>query len=220
MGGSPIASLLLGYPTQITRATLFGTFGLRGWEHSAYVQDDFKLSRRLTLNLGLRYELFLPLTEAAGRLANFNFDPVNPAVSLIPALGGTDGYAGRKVDTNNFAPRVGFAYLLTPAGTNGAARLLRHALHQRALRRPRLVGPQRTLHAHPEFLSRLAVCREESRPTASPSLRRHRWTQRPSCKLRPWPARWARSTPWNMTPRSAALCNGGWMSSMRSETAS
>jgi hypothetical protein len=110
-GGNSIASLLLGFPTQITRATLFGSFGLRAWEYSGYAQDDFKVSRRLTLNLGLRYELFLPLTEAAGRLANFNFDPVNPAVSLIPAMGG-DKYAGRSVDNNNFAPRVGFAYSL------------------------------------------------------------------------------------------------------------
>lgn len=114
-GGSPIASLLLGYPQQISRATLFGTFGLRAWEHSAFVQDDFKVSRRLTLNLGVRYELFLPLTEVAGRLSNFNFDPKNPAPSLIPALGG-DKYAGRSVDPNNFAPRVGFAYSLTNSG--------------------------------------------------------------------------------------------------------
>lgn len=111
-GGSPIASFLLGYPNQITRATLFGTFGLRGWEDSLYVQDDWKATRRLTLNLGLRYELFLPLTEVGGRLANFNFDPANPAVDLIPALG-KDKYAGRKVDKNNFAPRAGFAYDVT-----------------------------------------------------------------------------------------------------------
>ena len=114
-GGNSIASLLLGFPQQITRATLFGTFGLRAWEMSWYAQDDFKVSRRLTLNLGLRYELFFPLTEVKGRLANFNFDPVNPAVSLIPALGG-DKYAGRSVDKNNFAPRVGFAYSLTSSG--------------------------------------------------------------------------------------------------------
>ena len=114
-GGHSIASLLLGYPQQITRATLFGTFGLRAWEYSLYAQDDFKVSRRLTLNLGLRYELFMPLTEVKGRLANFNFDPADPAVSLIPALGG-DKYAGRSVDKNNFAPRVGFAYALTGSG--------------------------------------------------------------------------------------------------------
>lgn len=114
-GGSPIASLLLGYPTSITRATLFGSFGLRGWEHAWYIQDDFKVNRRLTLNLGLRHEIFLPLTEVAGRLANFNFDPQNPAPSLIPALGG-DKYAGRSLDNNNFAPRVGFAYSLMGNG--------------------------------------------------------------------------------------------------------
>src|SRR5262249_7193593 len=116
VGGSPIASLLLGYPTQITRATLFGTFGLRGWEHGVYFQDDSKVTRRLTLNLGLRYELFLPLTEVAGRLANFNFSAADPAVSLIPALGKSDKYAGRKVDPKDFAPRIGFAYSLTPSG--------------------------------------------------------------------------------------------------------
>jgi len=114
-GGHSIASLLLGYPQQITRATLFGTFGLRGWEYSWYAQDDFKVSRRLTLNLGLRYELFMPLTEVAGRLSNFNFDAADPAVSIIPALGG-DKYAGRKVDPNNLAPRVGFAYGLRDDG--------------------------------------------------------------------------------------------------------
>ena len=115
-GGSPIASFLLGYPTQITRATLFGTFGLRGWEHSWYVQDDFKVTQRLTLNLGLRHEIFLPLTEVAGRLANFNFSLTNPAVSLIPALHEGDQYAGRSIDPLNFAPRIGFAYTLTPNG--------------------------------------------------------------------------------------------------------
>jgi hypothetical protein len=116
-GGSPIASFLLGYPTQITRATLFGTFGIRAWEHSAYFQDDFKVNKRLTLNLGLRYELFMPLTEVKGRFGNFNFDPVNPAVDLVPALGG-DKYAGRKVDRNNFAPRFGFAYSLNSKGSS------------------------------------------------------------------------------------------------------
>ncbi len=111
-GGSPIASLLLGFPNQISRATLFGSFGLRAWEYAFFFQDDFKVNRRLTLNLGLRYEMFLPLTEVAGRMANFNFDRSNPAPNLIPALG-ADKYAGRRIDPNNFAPRVGFAYDVT-----------------------------------------------------------------------------------------------------------
>ncbi len=111
--GNTIASLLLGYPSQITRTALQGTFGLRAWENSLYVQDDFKVSRKLTVNLGLRYEMFPPLKEVAGRIANFNFSPTDPALSLI---GTKDPTVGRTFDKGNFAPRIGFAYSL---GNNG-----------------------------------------------------------------------------------------------------
>ena len=114
-GGNTIASLELGFPSQITRTTLRGVFGLRAWEYSGYAQDDFKVSSRLTLNLGLRYENFLPLTEVEGRIANYNFDPNNPALSNIANVTG-DKYAGRKGDPYNFAPRVGFAYSLSGSG--------------------------------------------------------------------------------------------------------
>jgi len=111
--GNTIASMLLGFPSQITRTALQGTFGLRAWETSLYVQDDFKVNRRLTLNLGLRYEMFPPLTEAAGRIANFNFSQTDPALSL---LGTKDPTVGRSFDKGNFAPRIGFAYALTGNG--------------------------------------------------------------------------------------------------------
>lgn len=111
--GNTIASMLLGYPYQITRTALQGTFGLRAWESSPYIQDDFKVSRKLTLNLGLRYELFPPLTEVAGRIANFNFSPTNPALSL---LGSNDPTVGRTFDKSNLAPRFGFAYSPTSNG--------------------------------------------------------------------------------------------------------
>jgi outer membrane receptor protein involved in Fe transport len=114
-GGNTIASLELGYPTQITRTTLRGVFGLRAWEYAAYVQDDFKVSNRLTLNLGLRYENFPPLTEVEGRIANYNFSATDPALSSIANVTG-DKYAGRKDDPANFAPRVGFAYSLRDNG--------------------------------------------------------------------------------------------------------
>jgi hypothetical protein len=111
-GGNTIASMELGFPAQITRTTLLGVFGLRAWEYAFYVQDDFKVNRRLTLNLGLRYENFPPLTEVEGRIANYNFSPTDPALSNIANVTG-DKYAGRKDDPYNFAPRIGFAYSLT-----------------------------------------------------------------------------------------------------------
>jgi hypothetical protein len=114
-GGNTIATLELGYPYQITRTALQGVFGLRAWEYSWYAQDDFKVSNRLTLNLGLRYELFPPVTEVEGRIANYNFSPTDPALSNIANVTG-DKYAGRTIDPYNFAPRIGAAYSVTPSG--------------------------------------------------------------------------------------------------------
>jgi len=108
--GNSMASLLLGYPSRITRDILFGSFGLRAWEWAWFVQDDFKLTPRLTLNLGLRYELFPPLTEAGDRIVNFNFDRSAPALNLFANRNGVNQYAGRSVDKSNWGPRFGFAY--------------------------------------------------------------------------------------------------------------
>ena len=72
-----------------------------------YFQDDFKVSPKLTLNVGARYEYATPQWEADNRLSNF--DPAG--LKLIPAGGG--GIYGRalvKPDRNNWAPRIGFAY--------------------------------------------------------------------------------------------------------------
>lgn len=75
--------------------------------HFAYLQDDFKFSRKLTLNLGVRYEFATPQWEAQNRIANY--DPI--ANRLIQAKSGSL-YDRSLVnpDRNNWAPRVGFAY--------------------------------------------------------------------------------------------------------------
>ena len=79
--------------------------------HFAYVQDDFKVSQKLTLNLGVRYEFATPQYEDQNRLTNF--DPV--ANKLIFA---SDGSLYNRAlvdpDRNNWAPRLGLAYNLTP----------------------------------------------------------------------------------------------------------
>ncbi len=74
-----------------------------------YVQDDFKLNSKLTLNLGARYEYATPQWESGLKLSNF--DPSTN--KLIPAAKGSiSNRAQVNPDRNNFAPRVGFAYSL------------------------------------------------------------------------------------------------------------
>jgi len=84
---------------------------LRQRMYFAYVQDDFKFSPKLTLNLGLRYEFATPQYERDNRLANF--DPVNN--TLIYASGGSlYNRALVHPDYNNWAPRLGLAYQVLP----------------------------------------------------------------------------------------------------------
>src|SRR4051812_881366 len=79
--------------------------------HFAYLQDDWKVSRRLTVNAGVRYEYATPQYEADDRLVDY--DPATN--SLISAKSGS--IADRSLinpDRNNFAPRIGLAYSVTP----------------------------------------------------------------------------------------------------------
>ena len=71
---------------------------------SLFVQDDFRMSKTLTLNFGLRWEYFGPIGEKHNLLSNIGRDG-----NL--AMVGTDGLSGAyNRDLNNFAPRVGFAW--------------------------------------------------------------------------------------------------------------
>ena len=104
--GSGIATLLLGFTTAGSRGFLLEPYYMRSLEHSLFVQDDWKLSPRLTANVGLRYEVYGADTEKDDRLVNF--DPVG--LRLIYA--GEDG-ASRSVNKktrHNLAPRLGLAW--------------------------------------------------------------------------------------------------------------
>jgi hypothetical protein len=104
--GNAAFNILLGLPsTQAFRGSVpGGAFNLRSQEYGFFVQDDWKASDRLTLNLGLRYDLFPSATEKDGRLGNY--DPTTRVIQL--ASGNSDRLV--KTDKNNFGPRLGFAY--------------------------------------------------------------------------------------------------------------
>ena len=79
------------------------------WESSAYIQDDWRAKPWLTLNLGLRYDVFTPFTEAHDRISNL--DTVHAKI-LVAGQDGVSKTAGIRTDYSNVAPRVGFAAML------------------------------------------------------------------------------------------------------------
>jgi hypothetical protein len=91
---------------------------IQQYVYNAYVQDDWKVSRKLTLNLGLRYELPTPFFEARDRQSNFVLDagPCYLQLVTVAQRGQCNANLGRymtRLDTNNFAPRLGLAYQVT-----------------------------------------------------------------------------------------------------------
>ncbi len=103
-----LADFMFGARSQYELANL-QVVNLRQRLHYAYLQDDFKVSPKLTLNLGVRYEFSTPLYEAQNRLSNY--DPKTN--SIIQAKNGSLYDRGLvDPDYNNFAPRIGFAYNL------------------------------------------------------------------------------------------------------------
>lgn len=133
--GNAIASLLLGYPSGGNVDTLVNP-AFRANYYALFAQDDFKITRRLTLNLGLRWDYETPREERFNRMVRgFAFGQASsiatavessPAAAMCPACaaGLTGGllYAGTSGDARyafnphklNFQPRLGVAYSLSP----------------------------------------------------------------------------------------------------------
>ena len=111
--GNAQANELMSLPAfQVSRGKVFGgPFNLRTQEYGMFIQDDWKASPRLTLNLGLRYDLYTPPTEKSGR-TSYYFPNV---ARVVVASGASDRIVS--MDKNNFGPRVGFAYAVNKEKT-------------------------------------------------------------------------------------------------------
>src|SRR5436309_3175973 len=105
-GGHAVASFLLGYPTDVRR--LYNPFAPLDHpnEPSVYFQDDWHTTSWLTLNLGLRYDVFGPLSEAENRLSNW--DPASKKL-LVAGKDGVGKTAGVHTDFTDVGPRMGFS---------------------------------------------------------------------------------------------------------------
>lgn len=104
--GAPLADFLLGYPAQLTGTQLLDWARMRNLYAGTYFQDDWKVSQKLTVNLGIRYELYTQPVDARNRGGLFD------ARTGQFAVPGKNGYSEALVDSHplNFAPRLGFAY--------------------------------------------------------------------------------------------------------------
>jgi hypothetical protein len=106
------ADLLAGFVNNYQIGAQSGFYGTRSWEDGFFAQDDWKVNSRLTLNLGLRYDLLTWPTEQFNRQSDFN---LGTGTVLIAGQNGVSSSIVKN-DHNNFAPRVGFAYQLTNDG--------------------------------------------------------------------------------------------------------
>ncbi len=104
--GYEVSELLAGFVDNYSIGAQNGFFGTRNYEWGIFGQDDWKITRRLTLNLGVRYDIITYPTEEHNRQAALN--PVTGHIDLA----GANGVPRSIVDTdfNNVAPRFGFAY--------------------------------------------------------------------------------------------------------------
>lgn len=101
-----LADFALGVPSSASRNILIGSFGERFWQFGAYAEDSWRVTNKLTLSYGLRYDLFAPPYEIHNHYANLNLQ------TGLLEIAGQNGNGRRLVNfaPTNFSPRLSLAY--------------------------------------------------------------------------------------------------------------
>ncbi|MEO6982090.1 MAG: TonB-dependent receptor, partial [Edaphobacter sp.] len=112
--GNAFADFLIGRPVRLLQASPYHR-NAKTWDGYLFAQDDFRITNRLTLNLGLRYSIFQPFGITRNRTNTFRAGQksvVNPAAPVGMVFPGDSGIQNGLVPTdyNNIAPRLGLAF--------------------------------------------------------------------------------------------------------------
>lgn len=107
-----LSDFALGVPDTVTRNVLISTFGMRYSIYSGYAQDSWRATNRLTLDFGLRYDVFMPPYDVHNHFSNLN---LNTGLVSVAGLNGNSRTL-RNPDEENVGPHVGLAYKLTSEG--------------------------------------------------------------------------------------------------------
>jgi hypothetical protein len=110
--GNAFASLLTGYYATGVRNMALAAPQYRDWEIGEFIQDNWRVNRRLTLNLGLRYDIYTPIIEKHNALSNF--DPTDPATLAsgriqVAGANGVSRSVNIATQYGDVQPRLGFS---------------------------------------------------------------------------------------------------------------
>jgi Carboxypeptidase regulatory-like domain len=110
--GTAESDFMLGLPDQVAVGRPGPIWGQRGNIFGAFFQDDWKVTSKLVLNLGLRYEDHTPWYEAQNK--QVNFDPITGNLELPDQNGNSRALYNSYNGIGNFQPRIGFSYAVLP----------------------------------------------------------------------------------------------------------
>jgi hypothetical protein len=112
-GTTALSDFAIGAFDTVQRSQQFGIFGARRWRTAGFGEDAWRATSRLTITIGLRYEIMAPYEDVSNRWSNLN---IVTGQIILPNTNNSCGRSMVCLDKGSWAPRLGIAYLLTKDG--------------------------------------------------------------------------------------------------------